>query len=134
MARILSIDYGLKRTGLAVTDPLQIIVTPLATVSTDQLFDFLKEYTLSEEVEEIVLGEPGVDGEGSHISSHIRNLYNKLIKTFPAIKIVLHDENFTSVRAKEILMLTAKKTQRRKKELVDKVSAILILQSYLKHI
>ncbi len=134
MARIMSIDYGLKRTGLAVTDPLQIIVSPLETISTDKLFDFLKDYTGRESVEKIVLGEPGFDGEGSHISSHIKKLNTKLIETFPAIEIVLHDENFTSSRAREILFLTAKKMQRRKKELVDKVSAILILQSYLKHI
>lgn len=134
MARVLSIDYGLKRVGLAVTDPLQIIVTPLETISSDKLFDFLNDYTSREQVEKIVLGEPGFDGEGAHISSQVRKLYEKLIKTFPAIEIVLHDENFTSVKAKEILMLTAKKMQRRKKELVDKVSAVLILQSYLKHI
>ena len=130
----MSIDYGLKRIGLAVTDPLQIIVSPLETIPTDQLFDFLKDYTGREEVEKIVLGEPGFDGEGSHISSHIKKLTKKLIETFPSIEIVLHDENFTSARAKEILFLTAKKMQRRKKELVDKVSAVLILQSYLKHI
>lgn len=134
MARIMSIDYGLKRTGLAVTDPLQIIVSPLETISTDRLFGFLEEYTQRESVEKIVLGEPGFDGEGSHISSHIKKLLTKLIATFPEIEIVLHDENFTSARAKEILLLTAKKMQRRNKELVDKVSAVLILQSYLKHI
>jgi putative Holliday junction resolvase len=134
MARILAIDFGKKRTGLAVTDPLQIIVNPLPTIETEILMNFLNQYTRAEEVEKIVIGQPGGDGLGSHIDEEINFLFKELKRNFPQISIVLHDENFTSVRAKEILLLTAKKSQRRDKKLVDKISAVLILQSYLQHI
>lgn len=134
MGRIMSIDFGKKRTGLAVTDPLQIIVSPLTTVDTEQLMEFLQDYLLKEEVEQIVIGQPGEDGEGSHIENDIKELKEKIGKKFPGLSVVFHDENFTSKRAVEILVMTSKKKDRRKKENIDKVSAVLILQSYLNHI
>jgi putative holliday junction resolvase len=134
MARVLAIDYGKKRTGLAVTDPLKIVVNPLPTLETDRLMDFLNLYTNSENVEKIVIGKPGFEGCEAHIEREIQSLFATLRRNFPQIDIVYQDENFTSLRAKEILMITAKKSQRRDKKLVDKVSAVLILQSYLQHI
>lgn len=134
MGRIMSIDYGKKRTGLAVTDPLQIIVSPLDAVETSTLIDFVQDYLSREVVDKIVIGQPGEDGQGSHIENDIQDLKNNLEKKFPTIPVVFHDENFTSKRAVEILVMTSKKKDRRKKENIDKVSAVLILQSYLNHI
>lgn len=134
MGRIMSIDYGKKRTGLAVTDPLQIIVSPLDAVETPTLIDFVQDYLSREVVDKIVIGQPGEDGQGSHIENDIQDLKNNLEKKFPTIPVVFHDENFTSKRAVEILVMTSKKKDRRKKENIDKVSAVLILQSYLNHI
>jgi putative holliday junction resolvase len=134
MARVLAIDYGKKRTGLAVTDPLQIVVNPLPTLETGRLMDFLNSYTSQENVEKIVIGKPGFEGCEAHIESDVKVLFADLKRNFPEIAIVYQDENFTSIRAKEILLITAKKSQRRDKKLVDKLSAVLILQSYLQHI
>lgn len=136
MSRILGIDYGRKRTGLAVTDPLQIIVSGLDTVETSTLRDFLKEYISKEDVEKIIIGLPThTDGNFTLIKPDIDNLAGYLANLFPRIAIDFQDEGYTSYDAKSIIFNSGtKKSKRRDKKLVDKVSAILILQKYLKHI
>ncbi len=136
MARIIGIDYGTKRTGIAVTDPLQIIVNGLTTVPTDEIFDFLKDYFEEEEVEKIVVGEPmHADGTPAQIAHLVVGFVRKLKKLYPDKEIVTHDERYTSVAAKAaILQSGAKQKKRRDKALVDKISATLILQDYLGHI
>ncbi|NJK83754.1 MAG: Holliday junction resolvase RuvX [Saprospiraceae bacterium] len=136
MARIIGIDYGTKRTGIATTDPLQIIVTALDTVHTSALLDYLKTYCAQEEVEAFVIGEPlHLDGTPTHIAHLVKGLMNSLEKLFPNKKVVLHDERFTSEDAKKIILASGvKKKKRRDKALVDKVSAVLILQDYLGHL
>jgi len=133
MARILAIDYGSKRTGLAVTDPLQIIATGLDTVATAALLDYLQAYLVREDVETVVIGEPShADGNPTQLVPHIRGLVRQLQKMYPALNIVLQDERFTSVLAKEaILKSGAKRKQRQDKALVDKIAAVIILQEYL---
>jgi len=133
VARILSIDYGTKRTGIAVTDPLQIIANGLDTVSTEHLLDFLKDYIAQEEVETIVVGEPAhADGNSTHLNPKIKKFVEQFQQLFPDIKVVMQDERFTSVDAKRILLQSgAKKKKRRDKSLIDKISAVLILQQYL---
>ena len=135
MARILGIDYGTKRVGIAVTDPLQIIVNGLDTVPTDEIFDYLKKYMEEEEVECIVVGEPmHEDGSPAQIAHLVVGFIRKLKELFPEIKVDTQDERFTSKDAKEIILLSGvKKKKRRDKLLVDKISAVLILQDYLGH-
>ena len=136
MARILSIDYGTKRTGLAVTDPLQIIVTGLDTVPADRLLDFLQQYCAAEEVEKFVVGEPmHEDDNPTQIAHLVLGFTRKLNKLFPHIPVVMHDERFSSSDAKRIILESgAKKKKRQDKSLVDKISAVLILQDYLGHL
>ena len=133
MPRILAIDYGTKKTGLAVSDPLQIIATGLDTIPTTALYDFIKSYTETEAVETIVIGEPlHADGNPAQIHHLVVGLKRKLEKQYPHIKIVLQDERYTSEMAKEIILQSGlKKKKRKDKKLVDKVSAILILQDYM---
>ena len=133
MSRILSIDYGTKRTGIAVSDPLQIIATGLDTVPTHQLMAFLKNYIQEEDVETIVVGEPfHADGTPSQISHLILGFVRQLKKEFPDITIERIDESFTSEEAKSIILRSgAKKKKRREKGLVDKISAVLILQDFM---
>lgn len=134
MGRILAIDYGLKRTGLAVTDPLRIISNGLDTVPTHLLWPFLKEYFSKEEVDCIVVGYPKqMNNQESETMKHIRPFVEKLKKLYPDKKIDLYDERFTSVLAQRtILEAGVKKSVRRQnKGLVDKVSAVIILQDYL---
>jgi putative holliday junction resolvase len=133
VARILAIDYGSKRTGLAVTDPLQIIATGLETVATVALLDYLQAYLAREEVDTVVIGEPShADGNPTQLVPHIRGFVRQLQKLYPALNIVLQDERFTSVLAKEaILKSGAKRKQRQDKGLVDKIAAVIILQEYL---
>ena len=133
MARIMGIDYGTKRVGIAVTDPLQIIANGLDTVATSDIFEFLKQYLNEEEVEEIVVGMPlHLDGNPTYLSPVIEEFVAKINKLFPSLKVVTQDERFTSVDAKKIILQSgAKKKKRRDKSLVDKVSAVLILQEYL---
>lgn len=135
MARILGIDYGTKRTGISATDPLQIIVNAVDTVSTNELWEFLEKYLAEEEVEKIVIGEPlTLDGKPAKITPLIVGFTRKLKKQYPGIEVVLHDERFSSVAAKQIILQSGiKKKKRRDKTLVDKVSAVLILQDYLGH-
>jgi len=133
MPRILAIDFGMKRTGIAVTDPLQIIATPLQTVPTIELMKFLSDYFRKENVETIVIGDPkNLDGTSSEIKSEIDQFEKELKKNFPEKKIVLVDERFTSKMAQQSLIASGmKKKDRRDKSLLDKVSAALILQHYL---
>lgn len=133
MARILALDYGLKRTGIAVTDPLQIIATGLETVPTDKLFTFLEQYLKNEEVETIVVGMPKrLDERDTHASAPVRTLISALAKKFPEINLVEEDERYTSKMAVNAMIEGGmKKKNRRKKENIDKISAVLILQSYL---
>jgi len=135
LARILAIDYGTKRIGIAVTDPLQIIANGLDTVSTEKVFEFLKGYLKMEEVETIVVGEPmHLDGTPAQIAPQVEAFKKKLRELFPAVKVVSQDERFTSEDAKRIILQSgAKKKKRRDKALVDKISAVLILQEYLEN-
>ena len=134
MARILSIDYGLKRTGLAVTDPLQIIATGLATVESKQLIPFLKNYFLKEQVELIIIGEPkNWDDTDTHATPLVEKCIKELQKIFPHIPIKKVDERFTSKMAKDsMLEMGLKKSQRRNKALVDEIAATIMLQEYMR--
>ena len=133
MARILSIDYGKKRTGLAVTDPLQIICNGLVTVSTSELINYLKSYIAKEEVELIVIGEPRQsNGMPSENFERIKQFLTHWKKIYPSIPIVFYDERFTSVLAHRAMIEGGlKKKARQDKALVDEISATIILQSYL---
>lgn len=133
MARILSIDYGKKRTGLAVTDPLQIIPNGLATVVTSTLFDYLKDYVSREAVERIIIGEPKqMNGEGSENLTRVQQFVARWKKNMPNIPIEYYDERFTSVLAHRAIMDSGiSRKARQNKALVDEISATIILQSYL---
>ncbi len=133
MSRILAIDFGTKRTGIAVTDELQIIASGLTTVNTKQLLQFLKDYTTKESVELFLVGEPKqMDNSASESEVHIANFIIKLEKTIPNIPIKRVDERFTSKMAFQTMIDSGlKKNQRKNKGLIDEISATLILQSYL---
>lgn len=133
MSRILAIDYGKKRTGLAVTDPLQIIAQPLKTIPTTELFDFLISYIQQENVTEIVIGHPmRLDGTDADIMPVIKKFANKLKNKFPKISIEFWDERYTSKRAVQSMVQAGiKKKDRRKKENIDKIAATIILQDYM---
>lgn len=133
MTRILAIDYGSKRCGIAVTDPMRIIASGLTTVSTSELLQFLKNYMTDEKVGEIVLGKPKrMNNEESGIEVEIQKFIQQLEATFPDLTIVREDERFTSKMAsRSMLDAGLKKKQRQNKELIDQISATLILQSYL---
>lgn len=132
MSRILAVDYGKKRTGLAVTDPLQIIANGLATVPTAELYDYLVKYTQKEQVELIVVGEPKQpNGEPSENLARVREFVARWRKR-QQIPVVYYDERFTSVLAhKAMLDGGLRKKARQNKALVDEISATIILQSYL---
>lgn len=132
MSRILAVDYGKKRTGLAVTDPLQIIANGLATVPTAELYDYLVKYTQTEHVELIVVGEPKQsNGEPSENLARVREFVARWKKR-QQIPVVYYDERFTSVLAhKAMLDGGLRKKARQNKALVDEISATIILQSYL---
>lgn len=134
MARILSIDYGRKRTGLAVTDPLQIIAGGLATVSTSELFDWLKNYIAREQVERIVIGEPRqMDGSPSENLARVQQFVNRWRKAVPDVPIEFYDERFTSVMAHQAMLDGGlKKKARQDKALVDEISATIILEDYMR--
>lgn len=133
MARILAIDYGLKRTGLAVTDPFRIIATALTTVSSRELIPFLKDYFKKESVDQIIIGLPlNWDESATHATPLVEKCVLELKKNFPGIPIEKVDERFTSKMAKNsMLEMGMKKKDRRKKELVDQIAATIILQEYL---
>ncbi len=134
VGRILSIDYGRKRTGLAVTDPQQIIAGGLATVSTSELFDWLKAYISREPVESIVIGEPRQpNGEPSENLGRVRGFVNRWRKAVPEIPIEYFDERFTSVLAHRAMLDGGlKKKTRQNKALVDEISATIILEDYMR--
>lgn len=131
--RVLSIDYGKRRTGIAVTDPMQIIANGLETVETKDLEVFLKEYMENEEVETIVVGYPRqMDGKDSENMKRITPFVNRLRKLYPEKKIEMYDERFTSVLAHKTMLASGiGKKARQDKGLVDKISATIILQEYL---
>ena len=134
MARILSIDYGKKRTGIAVTDPLQLIAGGLATVSTSELFDWLKGYLAKEQVERIVIGEPRQpNGQPSENLERVQQFVNRWRKAMPEVPIEFYDERFTSVLAHQAMIDGGlKKKARQDKALVDEISATIILEDYLR--
>ena len=136
MSRIISIDYGAKRTGLAVTDPLQIIATGLTTVESKQLIPFLKEYFAREEVELIIIGEPkNWDDTDTHATPLVEKFIKQLQKHFPNIPIKKVDERYTSKMAKDAMLeMGLKKMQRRNKKLVDEIAATIMLQEYMQKI
>lgn len=133
MARVLAIDYGAKRTGLAVTDPLGIIATALDTIPSHTLFDFLNAYFQKEDVSEVVMGLPRkTDGSPTNATPLVEATEKRFRKLFPEKKLFLHDERFTSKMALDAMIAGgSKKKDRQKKENIDKLSATIILQSYL---
>jgi putative holliday junction resolvase len=136
LARILSIDYGLKRTGLAVTDPLQIIATGLTTLHSKELIPFLKDYFQKEKVELMIIGWPtNWDDSATHATPLVVNCIKELEKNFPAVPIKKVDERYTSKMAKDAMLeMGMKKMQRRNKALVDEIAATIMLQEYLRSI
>ena len=135
MPRIICIDYGSKRTGLAVTDPLKIIATGLTTVDTPQLINFLKDYFKKEEVERIVIGMPtNLDDTDTHATPLVRKIMERFKKEFPNMPVETVDERFTSKMASRAMIdMGMKKKQRRDKRLVDEIAAAIMLQEYLQH-
>ena len=133
MARIIALDIGRKRTGVAVTDPLKIIANGLTTVQTHQIFEFLTNYLSQNEVETMVIGMPKqMNNEPSEAVKYIEPVINRLKKLFAAIPIILVDERFTSKIAHQTMIDGGvKKMDRRNKAMVDTISATIILQSYL---
>lgn len=133
MARLLSIDYGKKRTGIAVSDPLQLIANGLTTVETSKLFDFLAAYLQKEAVEGIVVGLPKqMNNELSENMKRIEPFVNRLRKIYPHIPVEYFDERFTSMMAQQTMIDGGlKKKNRRNKALVDEISATIILQGYM---
>jgi len=136
MARIIGIDYGIKKCGVSATDSMQIIVSAIDTFPTTELFQYLKKYISQEDVEKIVFGKPvHKDGTSTYLQEHIDIFVNKLLKEFPDLIFDYQDERMTSIEAKSIILQSGiRKSKRRDKNLVDKISAVLILQKYLGHI
>ncbi len=136
MSRILSIDYGLKRTGIAVTDPLQIIATGLTTVASKQLIPFLKDYFFREPVELIIIGEPkNWDDTDTHATPLVEKCIKDLQKNFPNMPIKGVDERYTSKMARDAMLeMGMKKKDRRNKALVDEIAATIMLQEYLRSV
>ena len=135
MGRILAIDYGRKRVGLAVTDPMKMIANGLDTVHPNELMNYLKEYCSREAVETIVVGYPKqMNNTDSEAMEYIRPFMKKLKKQFPDIPVEIEDERFTSKMAKDAMIKGGmKKKQRQNKAHVDRISATIILQSFLEH-
>ena len=133
MSRILAIDYGRKRTGIAVTDPMQIIANGLTTVPTGELMDFLLDYMKREKVERIIIGHPKqMNNQDSESMKYIVPFVNRLKKVLPDVPLEMVDERFTSVLAHQATLAGGlKKKDRQNKALVDEISATIILQSYL---
>ncbi len=134
MGRILAIDLGTKRTGLAVTDPLGMVANPLETIPTHNLFNYLKLYLVKEEVTAIVIGFPkSLDGKDTQMTQPVLALEKKLKRSYPAVEVVTVDERFTSKLAMQTMieMGSSKKDRREKAGNLDKISAAIILQTYL---
>jgi putative Holliday junction resolvase len=134
MSRILCIDYGKKRTGFAVTDPLKIIASALTTIETKNIFPFLKDYFQKEEVELVLIGEPkNWDESDTHATPLVHQFIQKFKKDFPLMKIEKVDERYTSKLASQAMVeMGMKKKDRQKKENVDQIAAAIMLQEYLK--
>ena len=134
MNKILSIDYGLKRTGLAYAEEPLFIALSLTTVKTNEIFKFLSNYLKTNDVVKIIIGEPkSLDGSFTDSTKVIHNFHKKITKLYSKIKVELYDERFTSKIAKHILFSSdLKKNKRKNKEYLDKISAVIILQDYLK--
>lgn len=135
MPRIIAIDYGLKRTGIAVTDPLQIIATGLTTIASSTLIDFLKKYIEKEDVEKIIIGDPkNLDDTDTHATVLVRQAVEKIKKAFPQIPVEKVDERYTSKMAVQAMIdMGMKKKQRRNKAIIDEIAATIMLQEYLQH-
>ena len=133
MGRIMALDFGLKRTGIALTDELNIIASGLKTVDSKELMSFLKETIPAKNVDTLVLGEPKrLDNSDTHITENVRLLKQALEKEFPTVKVILMDERFTSKMAFQTMIDGGlSKKQRQNKALIDEISATIILQSYL---
>lgn len=133
MGRIVSLDFGLKRTGIAITDEMNIIASPLTTVDSKELMAFLIDLVLKQDIGTIVLGDPKrMNNEDTHITENVRLLKSALEKQFPQLLIVLIDERFTSKMASQAMIQGGmKKKQRQEKGTIDMISAAIILQSYL---
>lgn len=131
--RIMAFDYGTKRIGLAVSDSLQIIASPLATVHPEEIWTYLADYLSKEEVETFVVGKPlQMDGTASESAQHVVGFMRKLRRTYPLIPIKEVDERFTSkIASQAISQYGMKKHKRQDKQLIDQVSAVLILQTYM---
>lgn len=130
----MGIDYGTKRTGIAVTDPLRLIASAHSTIPTEDVFDFLVEYVRREEVQTIVVGMPThADGNPVPVTQHIVGFVRKLKKELPGIEVDTIDERYSSARASDIIRQSGyKKKKRHDKSLVDKIAAALILEDYMK--
>ena len=133
MARIMGIDYGKKRTGIAVTDPLQIIATGLTTINSHELIPFLKKYFIADPVELIVIGLPvNLDESNTHGTAPAKNAIERIKKAFPSLPVKTVDERFTSKLAKSAMLdMGMKKKDRQVKGNVDVISATIILQQYM---
>ncbi|HEX4957573.1 MAG TPA: Holliday junction resolvase RuvX [Lacibacter sp.] len=133
MPRIICIDYGGKRTGIAVTDPLQIIATGLTTIDTKDFIKFLKDYFSKEPVEKIIIGMPlNMDDTATHATPLVENAIKQLKKHFPNMPVETVDERFTSKMAKDAMLeMGLRKKQRRDKKLVDEIAATIMLQEYM---
>lgn len=133
MARILALDYGSKRTGLAVSDPLQIIASPLETVPTHQLMDYLVQYFSKEEVACLLVGQPThKDGSETPLEGHIRGFLKRLSKQYPNLTIARINENYTSVQAEALIRESVfKRKDRQDKGLIDQMSAYVMLREYM---
>jgi putative Holliday junction resolvase len=136
MARIMCIDYGGKRTGIAVTDPLQIIASGLTTIETSKLISFLKAYISKEVVERILIGMPlNLDDTPTHATPLVQKAIQQLRKNFPQIPVEEIDERFSSKLAKQAMLdMGMKKKQRRDKKLVDEIAATILLQEYMERL
>ncbi len=133
MGRKLALDFGLKRTGVALTDEFNIIASGLTTVDSKELITFLKKTVSEKIVDTIVLGDPKrLNGEASHITANVHLLFDVLKKEFPNVEVVLYDERFTSKMASRAIYESGiSKSKRTNKELIDEVSATILLQSYM---
>lgn len=132
MAKAIGIDFGLKRTGIAITDDLCIIASPLTVVDSTKLMQFLSDLIAKENISTLVLGYPTrLDGSDSHITENVRILKSELEKNFITVSVVLQDERYSSAESMKAIHKAGKKKQLKDKGLIDKVSAAIILQDYL---
>lgn len=135
MGRIICLDYGLKRTGIAVSDPMQIIASPLDTIATQELMPFLKTYIATEPVDKILIGEPyNLDGTETHATKPVKDFIRRLKKVFPHIVIETVDEQFSSKMAvRAMIEMNLKKKKRSEKGMIDRMAAALLLKEYLEN-